>query len=894
LRGKKETVVYLELNKHMNELDRYFVYKCEVGLQTRGLLNKVEYRDRLRYEMETIIKMGFPGYFLIVQDFIEWAKRNGIYVGPGRGSAAGSLVAYCLRITEIDPLKFGLLFERFLNPDRISMPDIDVDFEKRFRDRVIDYVTQKYGDDRVAHIGTFNMQRAKAAVRSIAKTLGHPYAVGDQLAKLLLAPVHGKPQTLTTSIKLVPELHAYRNSDSTQGDILRWAEKVEDHINSVGVHASGVVISNETMMDTVPLFKGRGDEVTTQWEMNNIEEFGLIKFDFLGLEALDKIHKCVDIIEERHRQKIDINQVDIEDDKVYANLRTGDNVGVFQLEASSGMKDLLVLIRPTCLEDLIALVAIYRPGPLDSDYKDIYLSVRAGQRDPEYLVPELEPILSRTAGWLIYQEQIMEIAKQLCGYTGGEADELRKAVGKKKRSLMEKHEPKFKQGWKESGLPEKMADRLWNDMVAFAAYGFNKSHAAAYAYITYQTAWLKTHYPVEYMCAVMTCDAGNKDQMIRYLAECKRLGIEVLPPDINESRQSFHVTKEGKIRFGLGPIKNLGEGPVEKVIEEREKRPFTSLRDFCERVDLGTINRLKLDSLIKAGAFDCMEMTRATMQSAVEIIWDHRAEMKKYFKKLETYQKKLDACAQRLEDIEKGVLSDKGKKLKPLKPPERPEEPEWPTILEMDELPQDQLLADEHELLGFFVSAHPLEEIGTKLFGHRFNSIEDIKQMPRGTKIQLAAVTTNKTEITTSKSKKKMAFLTFEDLTGSIEGVCFPNVYEANKDMMEESKPISVAGVVEVTEADDGRVTKIVVRKMGTLDLAAEDTPERIVAEVKATRASQLTSLLEEYKGDLHEVQVVLKTDAGATLRSPTIFKIGNYKGAFMRKLTRINNGENQ
>jgi len=289
-----------------------------------------------------------------------------------------------------------------------------------------------------------------------------------------------------------------------------------------------------------------------------------------------------------------------------------------------------------------------------------------------------------------------------------------------------------------------------------------------------------------------------------------------------------------------------------------------------------------------------MGMTRATMQSAVEIIWNHRAEMKKYFKKLETYQKKLDACAQRLEDIEKGVLSEKGKQLKVLKPPVRPEEPEWPTILEMDEHAQDKLLADEHELLGFFVSAHPLAEIGTKLFGHRFNSIEDIKQMPKGTKVKLAAVTTNKTEITTSKSKKKMAFLTFEDLTGSIEGVCFPNVYEANKEMTEESRPISVAGVVEVTEADEGRVTKMVVRRLEALDLAAEEPPERIVAEVKATRASQLTSLLEEYKGDLHEVQVVLKTNAGATLRSPQVYKIGNYKGAFMRKLTRINNGETQ
>lgn len=876
----------------MSDLDKYFIYKSEVGLQTRGLLNQVEYRDRLRYELDVIVKMGFSGYFLVVQDFLNWAKANDIYVGPGRGSVCGSLVAYCLDITEIDPLRFNLLFERFINPDRISMPDIDCDIEKRKRDLVIEYVTDKYGSDRVAHIGTFNMQRAKAAVRSIAKTLGHPYIVGDQLAKLLLAPIHGKPQPLSVSFQKVPELHAYRNSESTQGNILRWSEKIENHISSVGSHASGIVISNNSLLDTVPLFKDRNDNLTTQWEMNNIEEVGLIKFDFLGLEALDKIHLCVDLIKKRYNQDIDINKIDLDDDKVYANLRAGDNIGVFQIESSSGMRDLLMQIRPTKLEDVVSLLAIYRPGPLDSDYKNIYLDVRAGKRDPEYLVPELEPILKPTSGWLILQEQAMRIAKDLAGYTGGEADSLRKAIGKKDEDLMAKHEEKFIQGWVKNGLEESKGQKLFNDIKAFASYSFNKSHAVAYAYITYQTAWLKTYYPKEFMCAVMTCDANNKDQMIQYLAECKRLGIKVLPPDINKSQISFYVDSEENIRFGLGPIKNLGDGSVEKVIEERDKRPFSSLKDFCERVDLGTINRLKLESLIRAGAFDSFGFTRATMISAVELIWNHRTETKKYLSKLETYQKKLDACAQRLEDIEKGVLSEKGKKQKPLKPPVRPEEPQWPEILECDEVPIEDLLVSEHELLGFFVSAHPLDGIDIKLFGQSYNTIEDVKSLTHKTKISLAAVITNKTEITASKSKKKMAFLTFEDLTGSIEGVCFPNIYTANQSITEKSEPIHISGIVEVTEADEERITKVIVRKISPLNLAVPQRSEKIVAEVKATRASQINSLLEKYQGDLHEVEIVFKTEGGSLLKDPTTHRIGNFKGAFMRDLMRINNGE--
>jgi DNA polymerase III subunit alpha len=872
----------------MTELDRYFTYKTQKGLAERGLADKPEYQERLKFELETIIKMGFPGYFLIVQDVINWAKANGIYVGPGRGSAAGSLVSFCLKITDLDPIRWNLLFERFLNPGRVSMPDIDIDFEKRYRDRVIEYVIKKYGQDKVAHIGTFNMQRAKAAVRSVTKTLGHPYAMGDELAKMLLAPVGGKPQPLKLSIERVAKLHGYRNSNSTEGEILRWAERIEDHINSLGVHASGIVISNNSLLSSVPLFLGRSDEVTTQWEMGNIEEAGLIKFDFLGLDALTKIHNCIDIIKARTGKSIDISQIDLEDPDTFAALRSGDNTGIFQLEASSGMRDLLVQIRPTGVEDLNALVAIYRPGPLAAKYKEIYLGVRAGQRKPEYLVPELEPILKTTDGWLIYQEQCMEIAKRLCGYTPSESDDLRKAIGKKKADLMAKHEVKFKEGWVKHGLSEATGNTLWNDIVTFAEYGFNRSHAAAYAYITYQTAYLKTHYPIEFMCAVMISEADNEDQMIKFLAECRRLGIKVLPPDVNKSGDSFQIDSDGEILFGLSPIKNLGES-AKKILEERNANGrFTSLRNFCERVDLGVVNRKKLESLIQAGAFDEFGPNRQSMLHAVEAIWNYRDEVKKYASKKATFDKKTLACEAR------DILIKAGAKLKPLSKPEEPVVPVWPEPVEVDEMSKALLQAAEHELLGFYVSSHPLDWTATRQFGQNFNTIEDIKELDNGMQVSVAVVISGKKEITTRSKKEKMAFLNLEDLTGSMEATIFPSTYKKFSHLLDEVRPLRVTGTVDVTEADDGKVVKMMVWTIDPLLIQASDRPERIEAVIPATRADEFLKILERFKGDVHEVQITLQTNDGTKFRYPTSCRINNQKGAFMRELVRLKDGQEE
>lgn len=872
----------------MTELEEYFIYKCRKGLDARGLSGKKTYQERLDFEMKTIIKMGFPGYFLIVQDFINWAKNNDIYVGPGRGSAAGSLVAYVLRITNLDPIKWDLLFERFLNPGRVSMPDIDVDFEKRYRDRVIHYVTDKYGEDRVAHIGTFGTMKAKSAVRSVTKTLGHPYVLGDELCKMLLEPIHGKVQPLAESIAKVPELQEIVQTTSTKADVMRWAQKVEGIISNAGVHASGIVIANNSLTEAVPMFRGRGGEITTQWEMNNVEDAGYIKFDFLGLDALSKMHRCADMVKERKGIEIDIDAIDLEDDNVFAKLRSGDSVGIFQLEASSGMRDLLVQIRPTHLEDIIALVAIYRPGPLDADYKDVYFAIRAGEMVPQYLVPELEPILSKTEGWLIYQEQCMQIAKELCGYSLSEADILRKAIGKKKQDVMDAQEKKFKDGWIANGLPADKGDLMWAQIVSFASYGFNRSHAAAYGLMTYQTAYLKTYFPHEFMCAVMISESGNQDDMIKCIAECKRMGIKVLPPDINTSQEEFSVNDEDEIRFGLAPIKNMGNS-VDEIINERQRGgPFKSMRNFCERVDLGIINRGKIESLVKAGAMDQFGHSRATLLKSIQDIWDYREQSKRYDKKLETYEKKLEAQKQRLIDIDNGVLSPKGKPLKPLKDPAKPEKPEWPELLEVDEMPEHELLKYEHELLGFYVSSHPLEKYQGTLHTQDLNTLEEVKLFDDKTDVSIAAVVASKKPFTT-KNKQQMCFLKLEDMTGQIEAVLFPRQYNIHKHLLEEIVPLKIHGRVEIKETDDGKIAKMAAFNIELLDEDAGKVYSKdITLQVPARKAKEMAKLLDDCKGEAHKARVILELQDGTKIMVKQKLGIGNFTSTLQREALRM------
>jgi DNA polymerase-3 subunit alpha len=874
----------------MNELEQYFIYKCYKGLENRNLANKNNYKERLEFEINTIIKMGYPGYFLIVQDFINWAKANDIYVGPGRGSAAGSLVAYALGITELDPIHWDLLFERFLNPARISMPDIDIDFEKRYRDRVIEYVANKYGQDKVAHIGTFGKMKAKSAVKHVTKTFEEPYATGEKLAKLMLDPVHGKAQSIAESIKRVEELYHFREEMGTEGKILKWAEKIEDIVSNAGVHASGIVIANHSLMDNVPLFLDKHGQPTTQWDMNNIEETGYIKFDFLGLDALSKIHIAVDLIKERHKIDIDINAIPQDDEKVFANLRTGDTVGVFQLEASSGIRDLLIRIRPNHIEDLVALVAIYRPGPLSSQYMSTYLGVRAGQQEPEYLVPELQSILEKTSGWLIYQEQVLEIAKRLAGYSLADADLLRRAIGKKKEKEMAKHENQFKEGWCKHGLPREEGNKMWDDIVAFADYAFNKSHAAAYAFITYQTAYLKTHYPVETMCAIMIAESGNQDDIIKCISECKRLGIKVLPPSINKSADSFVVNEDSEIRFGLSPIKGIGASAQTIQNERLKSGPFKSLRDFCERMD-GDVNKGKLEALILAGTFDEFGGTRATKLAAMEKIWEYNKLIKAYHNKLKTYDKKLQSMRQRLIDIDNDVRQKSGARLQPLKTPSKPEKPQWPKVLDRDEMPKLDLFKAEHSLLGFFITGHPLDTFNQSWITRSMNTIEDIKHADNNTRITTAVVITQKKEITTRKKKQKMAFVRIEDLTGTIEAVIFPHIYSNYSHLLVEGIPIRIDGLINVTEADEGdRTTKILVQSVTMLEQKAETKSSHIDITVPALRTKHLSEILDKYTGNLHTVHVTVCFLDGTKIKLSTQPRIGNYKGAFEREIAAMIN----
>jgi DNA polymerase-3 subunit alpha len=457
------------------ELNEYFKWKCWNGLKEKGFDKKQEYIDRLTFELKIILQFDFQEYFLIVADFINWAKNNDILVGQGRGSAAGSLAAYCLKITNIDPIVYGLYFERFINPGRGggTLPDIDVDFMEEGRVKVIDYVINKYGKDKVAHIGTFGSMKAKAAIRAAARTLGTP-ELGDPIAKQMLGTIHGKTQSIRSSIEQLPEIAKLYKKNNEETAVIKWALKIENLLQSVGVHASGLLLSKELLTDTCPLFKGKKDEITTQYEMKNIEEVGLVKFDFLGLRTLSKIHTTLKLIKQYLDISIDIDNIDLKDDKVYAELRAGNNLAIFQMENGGGLRDLLVKVRPTVIDDIIAVVSIFRPGPLQSDYMPKYLAARAGEQEPEYLVPELEPILENTSGFMIYQEQVLRIAKELCGFSLTEADLLRRAIGKKKTEEMKKYEKQFKEGWVKNKLSLDKANILWNQIISFSDYAFNR------------------------------------------------------------------------------------------------------------------------------------------------------------------------------------------------------------------------------------------------------------------------------------------------------------------------------------------------------------------------------------------------------------------------------------
>ncbi|MGE5219648.1 MAG: DNA polymerase III subunit alpha [Chloroflexota bacterium] len=760
-------------------LDDYLDELAHQGLDERleGVTDpevRKRYLERLEYELGVIKDMQFPGYFLVVADFINYAKRNGIPVGPGRGSSAGSLVAYALRITDLDPIRHVLLFERFLNPERKSMPDIDVDFCIRGRAQVIQYVKDKYGADRVAQIATFGTLKAKAAIRDVGRAIGLSFAETDAIAKLIPAPKQGFDYPLTEAMKMEPRLVELTKNDARVKTLMDHALRLEGLVRHASTHAAGVVLSNMPLVDHLPLFVDKDGGIVTQYEMSWVEKIGLVKFDFLGLKTLTLIHDCLKLIEITRGEKVDLDHLPLDDKKTYRTLCQGNTTGVFQLE-STGIREMTVKIRPNCFEDLVAILALYRPGPLDSGMADDYIKRKNGKEKVKYLHPLLEPILKDTYGVIVYQEQVMQTAQILAGYTMGEADILRRAMGKKDPEEMAAQRERFVSGATAKKIEEKKATEIFDQMETFARYGFNKSHSAAYALVSYQTAYLKSHYPVEFMAALLTSEMGDTDKVIKNLAECRDKGIEVLAPDINESLSDFTPVGD-KIRFGLAGVKNVGEKAVEVILDSRKKDgPFESLFDFCRRVDMTAVNRRVIESLIKCGAFDSTQVSRARMTGALDDA----------MKAGQAHQR--DQASNQIDIF--GMLGAPSQGTK--KAGES-----YPSV---NEWSQQEALAFEKEALGFYISGHPLDKFDRALKKISSGTIAALKERAQAGEVKLGGVVSALRLRNTKKGDRYGSF-NLEDKTGFIEVIAWPETYKKCAELLGADDPIYVKGKMEVGE----------------------------------------------------------------------------------------------
>ncbi|HXG28183.1 MAG TPA: DNA polymerase III subunit alpha [Nevskiales bacterium] len=665
------------------------------------------YQERLERELAVIEKMGFPGYFLIVADFIEWAKTHGVPVGPGRGSGAGSLVAYCLGITDLDPLAYDLLFERFLNPERVSMPDFDIDFCKEGRDRVIEYVAQRYGREKVSQIITFGTMAARAAVRDVGRVLGHPYGMVDAIAKLVPSGPQNLDITLDQALRDSPELKRRYDDEEEVRYLIDLARTLEGLARNAGKHAGGVVIAPSALTDFTPLYcEAGGEHAVTQFDKDDVEKIGLVKFDFLGLSTLTIINHALRLLNAeratRGEPPIDINTLPLDDAATYELLRSGDTTGVFQLE-SGGMRRYLKALKPDCFEDIVAMVALYRPGPLQSGMVDDFIARKHGQQKVSYPHPALEAVLKPTYGTIVYQEQVMQIAQVLAGYTLGGADLLRRAMGKKDAKIMAEQRSKFVTGAVHNGVAQRVAEEIFGLIEKFAEYGFNKSHSAAYALVTYQTAWLKAHYPAAFMCAVLTEEMGNTDKLVKMIDGCRRLGIVIEPPDVNRSDYAFTVVDPKTVRYGLGAIRGVGQTAVEGVLADRNAHgPFTGLDDFCQRIDLRKLNRRVLETLIQAGALDSFASTRAGLMQALP--------------------QALARAERDMADRSAGQVDLFGGAA-PVAVAATPEVPEWP---------EAERLRLEKNTLGLYLTGHPIlmyaEELRPIVSGRLGDLIQDVAQ----------------------------------------------------------------------------------------------------------------------------------------------------------------------
>jgi len=741
--------------------DTYLGELCRLGLDRRfgEKASGQVIQDRLSEELGVIKRTGFSGYFLIVADFIQAARAKGIPVGPGRGSSAGSLVAYLLGITGVDPIKYDLLFERFINPERVSAPDIDVDVCDRRRGEVLQYITQTYGADKVASIITFGTLAARAVIRDVGRVLEIPLPEIDRIAKLL--PYELKI-TLDDCAAKVPELRAIATEQGPYRKLWDVSRALEGLFRHASTHAAGIIIGNEPLIETVPLCQGGESEVLTQYDMNILKDVGILKLDVLGLRTLTVIDDALELIQQTRGPKIDLSKIPENDPATFELLKKAQTGGIFQLE-SRGMRDYMRKLVPESMEDITALIALYRPGPLGSDMVDDFIHRKRGQVKFKYLHPRLEPILKTTYGVILYQEQVMRIAKDLAGFSLGQADILRKSMGSKNPEQMEKMRGRFLEGAKVEKIPEETAESIFNLMAKFAGYGFNKSHSAAYALVSYQTAYLKANYSPEFMAALLTSESGNQDKIFQYVFECRRMGLKVLPPDVNESGETFTVDKEGRIRFSLFAIKTVGGPAVEAIMEARKAGPFTSLFDFCRRVDLKALTPKLVESLILAGAFDSTGAARAPMKEAAE----------KAFRQGQSVR----------EDSQRGQTSLFGM-IETASPDSLPNIPEFS--------PAQRLMA-EKEALGFYLSGHPLSEHEWAL-EHYVLPLSEVGDLPDGVEIRVGGMILGLSQSVVKKTKEVYGRFILEDLHSHIDVIAWPEVFKKYQSFLTKERLVAVRG----------------------------------------------------------------------------------------------------
>ncbi|HPU41615.1 MAG TPA: DNA polymerase III subunit alpha [Acetivibrio clariflavus] len=824
---------------------------CYEGLKHHYGENIEDKVDRLEYELSVIKQMGYVDYFLIVSDFIRYAKDRGIPVGPGRGSAAGSLVAYCLGITNIDPLKYNLLFERFLNPERITMPDIDIDFCYERRQEVIDYVVRKYGEDKVSQIITFGTMAARGAIRDVGRALDIPYNEVDVVAKMIPMQMG---MSIDKALEINPELRAKYEQDSKVKELIDTARLFEGMPRHASTHAAGVVISKEPITNYVPL--NRNDEcITTQFPMGQLEEIGLLKMDFLGLRTLTVIKDAVDLIYENHNVKIDIDRIDMNDSNVFKLIGEGKTAGVFQLE-SAGMTQFMKELMPTSLEDVIAGISLYRPGPMDQIPR--YLKNKNNPSEVKYDHPLLENILNVTYGCMVYQEQVMQIVRDLGGYSMGRSDLVRRAMAKKKASAMEQERKNFIYGIDDekgniivkgcirNGVDEAVANKIFDEMMDFASYAFNKSHAVAYAVVAYQTAWLKCYYPLEFMAALLNSFLGSSDRISQYVYECKALNIEVLPPDINESQMKFTVVN-GKIRFGLAAVKNVGENAVKSIIEERKVRgPFKNFRDFCDRIDTREVNKRCIESLIKCGAFDSMGVYRSKLIAVFEKMLDGIAQTKK-----RNMEGQMSLFEMSIAGNEKSMYGESAL---------YEDNDIYPDI---KEYPNKVLLSMEKEMLGLYISGHPLSEFDEEikrmvtLYSSDLNIylnqseepylLDNYKNISDGMSVVVGGIITSK-KTKTTKNNNLMAFITLEDLYGMMEVIVFPTVLEKYAKFIIEENIVLIKGRISIKEEEQ---PKIICEEVSPLKkMHIRKVYLRLNPNMEEDKKESLLALLKYFNGD--------------------------------------------